>query len=181
MNSENVKKPHVIAVMTVAALLLATAALTMTNIGNAFAYESSQGGSQANDCGNGQDPFNVLCQNLFSQIEGDGNAVNIIGLQTGGERTTPPETCEECFTFVLSAAEQTQLIDLIAQNFNSGITSIEDLCDTSDNDGIFTPEDIAITEQLLGEGTTVPPVQGMNLGEDRIADIIDCLHRILGF
>ena len=34
-----------------------------------------------------------MCQNLFSQIEGDGNAVNIIGVQTGGERrtTTPSE------------------------------------------------------------------------------------------
>ena len=62
---------------------------TMTRV---LAYESSQAGSLANACGNGEEPFNILCQNLLSQIEGDGNAVNIIGLQTGGERTTtPPE------------------------------------------------------------------------------------------
>ena len=32
----------------------------------------------------------MLCQNLLSQIEGDGNAGNIIGLQKGEERTTTP-------------------------------------------------------------------------------------------
>jgi Bacterial Ig domain/Thrombospondin type 3 repeat len=43
----------------------------------------------------GEEPFNVLCQNLFSQIRGDNNAVNVIGLQTGGERTTPSESPTE--------------------------------------------------------------------------------------
>jgi hypothetical protein len=44
-------------------------------------YESSQASSGANDCGNGVLPLNVFCQNLASQIEGDGNAINIIALQ----------------------------------------------------------------------------------------------------
>jgi hypothetical protein len=61
-----------------------------------LAYESIQAGSLANACGNADEAFNILCQNLFSQIQGDGNAINIIGLQTGGERTTtltePPTT-----------------------------------------------------------------------------------------
>jgi hypothetical protein len=55
-----------------------------------LAYESNQAGSLANACGNADlGSFNVLCQNLFSEIQDDGNAVNIIGLQTGGERTIP--------------------------------------------------------------------------------------------
>ena len=46
-------------------------------------------------------------------------------------------------------------------------------------DGIVFPQDIAIIEQLLGPGFDA--VQGLNLEEDRIAEIIECLHRILGF
>ena len=37
--------------------------------------------AQANFCGNGNFPFNIKCQNLANQIQGDGNAVNVIGLQ----------------------------------------------------------------------------------------------------
>lgn len=69
---------------------------TMTRV---LAYESSsQAGLPANTCGNANEAFNILCQNLLSQIEGDGNAVNIIGLQTGGERTVSEETA----TIILS-------------------------------------------------------------------------------
>jgi len=44
-------------------------------------YEKSQALSQANACGNGEMPIDVFCQNLASQIQGDGNAMNIIGVQ----------------------------------------------------------------------------------------------------
>ena len=183
MNAEKMKKPNVLAVMIVASVLLATGALTMTTITtqDAFAYSRNQASVGTNDCGNGELPLNIGCQNTASQIQGDENSVALTSLQTFPSVEREPETCEECFTFVLSDREQAQLIDLIAQNFNEGITSIEDLCDPSDGDAIFSPSDIAITEQLLGQGTTDPPVQGMNLDEDRIAEIIECLHRILGF
>jgi hypothetical protein len=36
---------------------------------------------QANDYGNGKPPLNVYCQNLAAQIQVDGNAMNIIGVQ----------------------------------------------------------------------------------------------------
>jgi hypothetical protein len=38
-------------------------------------------------------------------------------------------------------------------------------------------------ENLLGAGGTFPggTIQGMNLEEDRIAEIIECLHRVFGF
>lgn len=66
--------------------LVTTAGLPLvtTTATRVLAYESSQAGSLASTCGNGEEPFNILCQNLLYQIEGDGNAVNIIGLQTGG-------------------------------------------------------------------------------------------------
>jgi hypothetical protein len=44
-------------------------------------YEKSQATAQANYCGNGELPLNVFCQNLAAQLQGDGNAVNIIGAQ----------------------------------------------------------------------------------------------------
>ena len=71
-------------VLIVAAMLITAAPVTSTNIVMADGYRKSQGASQANDCANGSFPFNVLCQNLVSEIQGDGNAINIIGLQKGG-------------------------------------------------------------------------------------------------
>jgi hypothetical protein len=41
--------------------------------------------SQGNACGNGVLSTNILCQNVVNQLQGDGNAINIIALQTGGE------------------------------------------------------------------------------------------------
>ena len=41
----------------------------------------SQAIAQANVCGNGNLATNIDCQNLASQIQGDGNAVNVIGVQ----------------------------------------------------------------------------------------------------
>ncbi|MGA9842103.1 MAG: hypothetical protein WBQ25_07285 [Nitrososphaeraceae archaeon] len=40
--------------------------------------------SQSNVCGNGKGASDVNCQNLANQIQGDGNAVNVIGVQSGG-------------------------------------------------------------------------------------------------
>ena len=188
MNIEKAKKPNVIFVMVVVAtVLLTTAGFSTTRV---LAYESSQAGSLANACGNGDEAFNILCQNLLSQIEGDGNAVNIIGLQTGGERTTAPtepptetpDTCEECFTFVLTEAEQTEFLSKLTQVPGgpwSTPPTLEDLCDPSDNDGIFSAGDIAIIEGILGTGSA--PIEGMNLDPARVSEIIECLHRIFGF
>lgn len=51
----------------------------------ALAYEANQAASLANPCGNSElAAFNILCQNLSSEIQGDENAANIIGTQTGG-------------------------------------------------------------------------------------------------
>ncbi len=77
----NTKYLVIVAVVTV--MLVGATALSTTD--NAFAdkkkYEKSQAASQVNECGNGELPLNVFCQNLLSQIQGDGNAANIIGVQ----------------------------------------------------------------------------------------------------
>jgi hypothetical protein len=74
---------YMIGVAAVAMMLIGATAFATDS---AFAdgkkkYEKSQAASQANACGNGKLPLNVFCQNLLSQIQGDGNAVNVIGVQ----------------------------------------------------------------------------------------------------
>jgi hypothetical protein len=67
---------------------------------NAFAYEKNQATSQASDCGNGQEPENIGCQNIGSSIQGDENAVNIIGQQSFPTRTVKPPP-EETATLIV--------------------------------------------------------------------------------
>jgi hypothetical protein len=79
MNSKYLAVVAVLAVMLVTATALATE--------DAFAdkkrhddkkkggYGKSQAVSQVNDCGNGELPLNVWCQNTASQIQGEGNYV----------------------------------------------------------------------------------------------------------
>jgi NADH:ubiquinone oxidoreductase subunit F (NADH-binding) len=75
---------HMIFVAAMAIMLIGATAFSTTD--NVFAdgkkkYEKSQAASQVNECGNGELPLNVFCQNLLSQIQGDGNAANIIAVQ----------------------------------------------------------------------------------------------------
>jgi hypothetical protein len=79
----NGKDMTIIAVTALAAMLIASTALATAD--NALAdkkkkthYEKTQVGSQVNDCGNDDTPTDIFCQNLLSQLEGDGNAVAII-------------------------------------------------------------------------------------------------------
>lgn len=80
--SEALNNMHLLIIAAVTVMLIGTAILSTTD--SAFAgkkYEKSQAAAQANYCGNGEAPLNVFCQNLLSQIQGEGNAVNIIGVQ----------------------------------------------------------------------------------------------------
>jgi len=74
---------HLLIVAAVTVMLIGGTALSTTDsaIAGKKKYEKSQAASQANECGNGELPLNVFCQNLLSQIQGDGNAVNVIGVQ----------------------------------------------------------------------------------------------------
>ncbi len=62
-------------------MLAIVGSLASVNDVSATKYESSQASSGVNDCGNGVLPLNIFCQNIASQIDGDGNAINIIALQ----------------------------------------------------------------------------------------------------
>jgi hypothetical protein len=95
MNSKYLAVVAVLAVMLVTATALATT-------DNAFAdkkrhddkkkggYEKSQAVSQVNDCGNGELPENVWCQNTASQIQGEGNYVAPVSQQGSFEERNGP-------------------------------------------------------------------------------------------
>jgi hypothetical protein len=75
----NTKSLAVVAIAAVAAILVAS--LVGTNTVFAGGYEKNQATSQANACGNGELPFNVGCQNIDSQVQGDENAVSVAAEQ----------------------------------------------------------------------------------------------------
>jgi hypothetical protein len=77
----------VMAAMLVAATALATdSAFADKNRKHDGGYQKSQAVSQKNDCGNGDEPFDVFCQNLASQIQGDNNAPALDADQGFGPR-----------------------------------------------------------------------------------------------
>jgi hypothetical protein len=89
----NMNTKYLVVVAAMAVMLVAATALATDN---AFAdknrkhdgkggYKKSQAVSQINDCGNGEEPFDVFCQNLASQIQGDGNAAALVAEQGGEE------------------------------------------------------------------------------------------------
>lgn len=78
---KNTQKSGIIAVAALAVMLIASAATVQEDAFAGKKKKYRQSLSQANDCGNGKLPLNVFCQNLASQIQGDGNAMNIIGTQ----------------------------------------------------------------------------------------------------
>lgn len=80
----NSKIMAIVAIAAVAAMLATTAAVSTNTAfagGHGHHYKKTQTAAQANVCGNGKFPFKILCQALNSQIQGDANAVNVIGVQ----------------------------------------------------------------------------------------------------
>jgi hypothetical protein len=78
------KKPKftLVAVLALATVMLVVATTEMAITGFAFAYNRNQATSAANDCGNGQVPTNIGCQNADSQIQGNENSVDLTSQQT---------------------------------------------------------------------------------------------------
>ena len=79
----NNKSLTIAVVAAVAAMLIATSVVATED---AFAgkkkYEKSQAAAQANSCGNENNPIDVFCQNLASQIQGDENVASLAGEQS---------------------------------------------------------------------------------------------------
>ena len=69
------------------AAMLVVAATTAFTTYSALAEEDSdtkkktQAVSGLNDCGNGDTPVDVFCQDLASEIQGDGNSATVSGTQ----------------------------------------------------------------------------------------------------
>jgi hypothetical protein len=81
---------YLVVVTAMTAMLVAATALATDD---AFAdkkrksYEKSQAVAQTNECGNGDTPIDVFCQNLASQIQGDDNTPVLEAEQGFGPRT----------------------------------------------------------------------------------------------
>jgi hypothetical protein len=92
MYNEFGRKPKftLVTVIAVAAVMLVAATTEMAITGYAFAYNRNQATSAANDCGNGQVPTNIGCQNTDSQIQGDENSVALTSQQTFPSVTREP-------------------------------------------------------------------------------------------
>ena len=71
----------VIAAIAAMSAILVSAAILNQEASAKCKKKQSQSIAQANVCGNGNLPLNVKCQNLASQVQGDGNAINVIGTQ----------------------------------------------------------------------------------------------------
>jgi len=80
--SMNTQKTRNIAIVAVAAIMLATGAVSMSATQSVLAYKKNQATSQANACGNDFLPTNVGCQNTGSQVQGDENGVALAADQT---------------------------------------------------------------------------------------------------
>jgi hypothetical protein len=63
---------YLVMITVLAITLVGTTAITADS---AYSYEKNQATSQTNACGNGELPFNVGCQKVYSQIQGDENSV----------------------------------------------------------------------------------------------------------
>ena len=73
----------IVAVAAVTAMLIATSVVgTHDAFAEKMKYEKNQALSQANACGNDYLPMNIGCQNVGSQIQGDGNFKSLEGHQT---------------------------------------------------------------------------------------------------
>ena len=78
----NMKTKYIAIVAVVAAMLIATTAITGDSAFATKYKEKNKATSQVNNCGNGDNPIDVFCQNLASQIQGDENVASLAGEQS---------------------------------------------------------------------------------------------------
>ena len=87
LHTRNMNAKYIVIVATMAVMLIGATAFATDSAfaGGKKKYEKNQALSQANACGNGELPLNVLCSNSASQIQGDENAVSTASFQQGGD------------------------------------------------------------------------------------------------
>ena len=119
-----------VAVSVIAALLVVISAISTITPESISAYEKSQAGSQASNCGNGEVSANIGCQNTDSQIQGDENSIASTAQQTFPEIKLPPTTspCEDCLVQLLEqeglASELAVDLGLEAQDDEQAIMEV---------------------------------------------------------
>ena len=87
LDIRNMNTKYLVIVAAMAVILIGATAFATDSAfaGGKKKYEKNQALSQANACGNGKLPENVLCSNSASQIQGDENAVSTASFQQGGD------------------------------------------------------------------------------------------------
>ena len=87
LDIRNMNTKYLVIVAAMAVILIGATAFATDSAfaGGKKKYEKKQALSQANACGNGKLPENVLCSNSASQIQGDENAVSTASFQQGGD------------------------------------------------------------------------------------------------
>jgi len=100
------------------------------------------------------------------------NSLNIVNNGTQQQQQQEPQTCEECFTTILTEQELNDLIEVLAQEFNAPNT-ISLLCGI--DNVINDPEFRQFYSQLLFDFGP-----GVGISEDKINAILDCLEKIYG-
>jgi hypothetical protein len=130
-----------VTISAVAAMLLATTVIsTMLTTENAFAYSKNQAKSDINECGNGELPLNIGCQNTDSQIQGDRNTVamaseQVFGEDGNGNGPPPRDECAECFDPLSLeqlqelAAEISEQFDIVFEDTTSREAIIDTICE----------------------------------------------------
>ena len=99
-------KSRTLAVTSLAAIMLiAAAATSMATTYNAFAYTRNQATAATNDCGNGEAPTNIGCQNIDCQIQGDENACALTSQQTFPSVVREPPITETATLTVIKVVE----------------------------------------------------------------------------
>jgi hypothetical protein len=132
MYNEKVNMHRIAFAAMAAIMLLTTTVVSMATTQNAFAYSKTQAASQANDCGNGDFPFDVFCQNLASQIQGDNNAPALAASQ-GAQEEAPPIPVEQCIECLAPLIDTGVAIE-IAEDMGLGVSTtdeaaIDAICD----------------------------------------------------
>ena len=210
MCAENVKRKHSkIAFVTIPVLLLAaTVAISVIVSENAFARNERYGGSDTssqaaavdNTCLNpifdsNEDIDNAVgvgnCAGTVSQQDESGSASAPITSQTanptlelqratttqpGLGAPTPIDNCVACFGF--SEDQEGQFLTVLLLMTDVQYDNLENVCDSLINQDSMFPLELSDIEDVLGPG--VGGVQGMNLPQATITQIIQCLENVLG-
>jgi len=144
-----------------------------SSIAEAQASEEDEGETITSSFENDERNNNGYNQNdkdfKFVCINNNNNTV----LVAEEEPEPEPETCEECFTTVLTDEELDDLIQAIEEDSEGTVSSLQELCDFIAGD--LSEEGRAfISDRLFVLGGDV------GISEDKINEILDCLEEVFG-